>query len=157
MKESVFDVLMYLFENFLYDDEAQPDRAALESELFQAGFSHREVRKALNWLDDLAESREHGDLSINGSQSIRVFTTDEADKLSLDSRGFLIFLEQVGVLTPTNRELVIDRLMALDDDEVDQETVKWVVLMVLFNQPGEEEAYACVETLLFDGPIQLVH
>ena len=157
MKESVFDVLMYLFENFLYDDEAEPDRATLESELFQAGFSHREVRKALKWLDELAESRENGDLSINGSQSIRVFTVDEADKLSLDSRGFLIFLEQVGVLTPTNRELVIDRLMALDDDEVDQETVKWVVLMVLFNQPGEEEAFACVENLLFDGPIQLVH
>ena len=31
MKESMFDVLMYLFENYFYDDEPQPDRASLES------------------------------------------------------------------------------------------------------------------------------
>ena len=47
------------------------------------------------------------------------------------------------------RELVIDRLLALDSDEVDIEQIKWVVMMVLFSQPGHEQAYAQMEDLVF--------
>ena len=56
----------------------------------------------------------------------------------------------MGVLDHSARELVVDRIMALDEDEVDMEHLKWVVLMVLFNQPGREEAYAWMEDLVFD-------
>jgi Smg protein len=47
---------------------------------------------------------------------------------------------------------VIDRLLALDTDELDLEQVKWVVLMVLSSQPGQELAYARMEDLVFDVP-----
>ena len=50
------------------------------------------------------------------------------------------------------REIVIDRLLALDTDELDLEQVKWVVLMVLSSQPGQELAYARMEDLVFDVP-----
>jgi Smg protein len=46
-----------------------------------------------------------------------------------------MYLENVRILSSTQRELVIDRLMALEADEIDIEQVKWVVLMVLFSQP----------------------
>jgi len=157
MKENVFDVLMYLFENYLYDDEPQPDRDSLESELFEAGFSQAEIRKAFDWLDALADSREMGGRHPYSSHAIRFYTSAETDRLDLECRGLLLYLEQVGVLSPASRELVIDRLMALEEDEVDLETVKWVVLMVLFNQPGEEEAYAWMENFLFDNPAHLLH
>ncbi len=70
--------------------------------------------------------------------------------LDTDCRGFILYLEQMGVLTPASRELAIDRAMALEDEYFDVEQMKWVVLMVLFNQPGEEAAYAWVEDLVFD-------
>lgn len=158
MKENVFDVLMYLFENYLYDDEPQPDRDSLEGELFEAGFHPGEVRRAFAWLDELAESRElPGGAALNSSMSLRLFGDREAGKLDLESRGFIIFLEQIGVLTPVSREVIIDRLMALDDDDVDLDQVKWVTLMVLFNQPGQEEAFAWMENYLFDNPMHLIH
>lgn len=157
MKENVFDVLMYLFENYLYDEEPQPDRDSLESELFEAGFTQAEIHKAFDWLDGLAESRRSSIRSIDSGLSLRVFTADEMQRLDADCRGFILFLEQVGILVPTSRELVIDRVMALEDDEVDLDTLKWVILMVLFGQPGEEEAFACMENLLFEGPTQLLH
>jgi Smg protein len=47
---------------------------------------------------------------------------------------------------------VIDRLLALDTDELDLEQVKWVVLMVLSSQPGQELAYSRMEDLVFDVP-----
>ena len=40
-------------------------------------------------------------------------------------------LENLGILHPDGRELVIERLMALDDDAVEEDHVKWVVLMVI--------------------------
>jgi Uncharacterized protein conserved in bacteria len=63
----------------------------------------------------------------------------------------------VGILTPASRELVIDRVMALQEDEVDLDTLKWIILMVLFKSPGEEEAFASMENLLFEGPTELLH
>ncbi|MFV8836302.1 DUF494 family protein [Aquisalimonas sp.] len=158
MKENVFDVLMYLFENYFYDDEPQPDRDSLEGELFEAGFHPGEVRRAFAWLEDLADSRDLvGATALSGSRSIRLFTDRESAKLDQECRGFILFLEQIGVLTPVSREVIIDRAMALDDEDVDLDQVKWVTLMVLFNQPGQEEAYAWMENYLFDNPMHLIH
>jgi Smg protein len=157
MKENVFDVLMYLFENYFYDPESDPDRASLESELSEAGFSKVEVRKAFEWLDGLAESRDLPAPGSAGRLAVRVFTEQECARLDAECRGFLLFLEQAGILAPISRELVVDRVMALEDDEIDLDTLKWVILMVLFSQPGQEEAYAWMENLIFDSPTQYLH
>src|SRR3546814_12645910 len=79
----------------------------------------------------------------------RVYFGPELDKLDVECRGFLLVLEQHGILDPAQRELVLDRAMALDQDELDLDDLKWVVLMVLFNQPGSEAAYAWMETQMF--------
>lgn len=59
--------------------------------------------------------------------------------------------------TPTSASLVLDRAMALDQDELDLDDLKWVVLMVLFNQPGAEAAYAWMETQMFLDEPEPVH
>lgn len=157
MKENVFDVLMYLFENDLYsNEELGSDRELIETELFEAGFSQLEIRKAFDWLDALADRRNVPVLEPNSNRSIRLFIEPEMVKLEADCRGFLLYLEQIGILTSVSRELVIDRMMALDD-EIDLDTLKWVVLMVLFSQPGQEEAYACMENLIFDNTALPLH
>ena len=79
------------------------------------------------------------------------------DRLDTECRGFILFLEQMGVLSPTSRELAIDRAMALENEDFDLDQLKWVVLMVLFNQPGEEAAYAWVEDLVFDNTTNCLH
>ena len=61
------------------------------------------------------------------------------------------------MLSPTTRELVIDRVMALDGDEVDLEQLKWVVLMVLFNQPDQEAAFTWLEDLVLQDPPPYLH
>ena len=156
MKQNVFEVLMYLFENYLYNEEETGDRDSLESELHEAGFTGLEIRKAFEWLDALADSRVLP-ASPSGIRSIRLYGEPELMRLDTETRGFILYLEQAGILTPESRELVLDRILALDDHEVDLDTVKWVILMVLFNRPGEEEAYTWMENLMFDVPTHLVH
>ena len=48
-------------------------------------------------------------------------------------------------------EILVDRLLALESADIDVEQIKWVVLMVLFNQPGQEDAYAWMEDLVYEG------
>ena len=151
MKENILDVLMYLFENYMNDEiETDKDEEALRSELQQAGFHQRQISKAFDWLEGLTTLQDGEIAPAQQNVSIRVYTDKESERLDTEARGFLQFLENVGVLDHAARELVVDRIMALDEDEVDMEHLKWVVLMVLFNQPGREEAYAWMEDLVFD-------
>ncbi len=152
MKEDVLDVLMYLFENYMDDDTAtEADPETLKTQLREAGFLSTEINKAFAWLEDLALMQE-GDslLPARTARSIRVFSPTEEKKLDVECRGFLMFLEQMGVLNDASRELVIDRIMALESPDIDLEQVKWVVLMVLFNQPGLEEAFTWMENMVME-------
>ncbi len=151
MKENILDVLMYLFENYMNDEiEADRDEESLRSELQQAGFHQRQISKAFEWLEGLSNLQDQAIHPSQHAASIRVYTEKETERLDTEGRGFLQFLENVGVLDHHTREMVVDRIMALDENEVDMEQLKWVVLMVLFNQPGREEAYAWMEDLVFD-------
>ena len=54
--------------------------------------------------------------------------------LTAEARGFLLFLESAGVISLLQRELIIERVVALDEPAVDLDKVKLIVLMVLWNQ-----------------------
>ena len=157
MAESVLDVLMYLFETSGDEETPDTDRDELRQELERAGFRNRAIDRALEWLDGLAMRREAAGDGAPTERSIRVFNREECTRLGPESRGYVMYLEQIGILTPVHRELVLDRLMALDADEIDIEDIKWVVLMVLFSQPGEEAAYARMEDLVFEERAALAH
>lgn len=151
MKENVLDVLMYLFENYTDLEFTDADNQdALKEELSGAGFPDEEVAHAFEWLDDLAARRNQ--LSLFGASGVvRVYSRPELARLSTDCRGFLMYLEQLGILTPESRELTIDRLMAIEE-EIDLERVKWVLLLVLMHQPGAETAFAQMHELVsYDG------
>lgn len=157
----MFDILMYLFENYIHSEaEVMVDNDTLTDELKGAGFHQDEIYKALRWLEQLAalqDAEAFPCLTKINNHSVRVYTTEEMQLLDTQCRGFLLFLEQVNVLDFTTRELVIDRVMELDTKEFTLDDLKWVILMVLFNVPGQESAYSQLEDLIFDevpdGPL----
>jgi Smg protein len=148
MKENVLDVLMYLFQNYMDEADPDPDRASIQSELLAAGFPSREIHQAFEWLDSLTD-RQTTPLVVDPG-SCRIYIGPELDKLDVECQGFLLLLEQTGILDSETRELVIDRVMALESDDIGLRQLKWIILMVLFNQPGREEACAWLEDLVFD-------
>jgi Smg protein len=157
MKESILNVLLYLFEHYIYDQpDLVQDPDTLQNNLIQAGFSASEVSKAFDWLETLALERPNTQTS--GSKGpMRFFSAIELERFDVEARGFLMFLEQQGVVSAEQRELVIDRAMALDQEEVELDDLKWVVLMVLFNQPGSEAAFAWMESQIFIDEPESVH
>jgi Smg protein len=158
MKESVLDVLLYLFEHYFEGEGALgSDQESVKSELTQAGFAEAAVDKALTWLEGLTGVDGLALTPAGGAGSLRLFGGDELDRLDVRVRGYLMSLEQAGVLDPVQREFVIDRVMALETDEVDLEQVRWVARMVLFHRPGREWAGRWLEGLVLDQGAGLLH
>ncbi|MBD07439.1 MAG: DUF494 domain-containing protein [Nisaea sp.] len=150
MKETVLDVLMYLFESFVDGgEEPDPNRSDLRNELERAGFGEREIERALDWLDGLNATDIETGINASRTTTIRVYDQLEKTRIDTHCRGYLLHLEQIGILTAPQRELVVDRLLALGSDDIDIDQIKWVVMMVLFSQPGQEQAYAQMEDLVF--------
>ncbi|MGE0482898.1 MAG: DUF494 family protein [Gammaproteobacteria bacterium] len=152
MKQTVIDILIYLFEHYIDDEiELDADRDRLKSELHSAGFESGQVAKAFDWLQDLASNRASVDeQTVPANTSTRIYTTDEQRRIDAECRGFMVFLEQANVLDPASREIVIERVLALESEEIDIAQLKWIILMVLFNQPGQEQAFLWMEDLVMD-------
>lgn len=158
MKENVLEVLLYLFEHYSDDEfELADDQSSLKDELNEVGFGNSEINKAFTWLESLLNQLEESAHELpNKNLPIQHFTSHEMQKLNTESRGFLLSVEQAGILDAPSRELVINRVMALEDDILLDE-VKWITLMVLFNQPGREEAFYRMENLMDGEMFKFLH
>jgi Smg protein len=152
---------MYLFETYIHSEaEMRVDQDKLTDDLTDAGFHREDIYNALNWLEKLADYQDGlvaPILLTTDPLSMRIYTEEESQRLDASCRGFILFLEQIQVLNLETREMVIERIMALDTFEFDLEDLKWVVLMVLFNIPGCENAYQQMEELLFDVNEGMMH
>ena len=161
MIASVLDILIYVFDRYMLEEAPEvPERDALARHLERAGFGHVNVERALDWLADLACERGRPAIvesAESARDAVRVFSDCELARLSTECRGFLMTLERLGVLSPQQREIVVDRMLALDADELDTEQLKWVVLMVLSSQPGQEQAFARMEDFVYDSAARPPH
>lgn len=156
MKEDIFDVLIYLFENYM-DNEAFGDfidSDTIQTELLAAGFEQPEVTKAFDWLESLSLQRP---MTTSAVPNFRIFGREEQAKLDIDCQNLLIYLEQNGILTFANREIVIDRAMALEDEDISLEKLKWIVLMVLLSLPDEAHAFSRMEDIIYDFAPEYLH
>ena len=157
MRENVLDVLMYLFETYIEtQDETEMDQEDLRGDLTEAGFNSNEIEKAFDWLDKLNHMNSITEDLVDVSSN-RVYSKIEMSRLSSSCRGFIEYLEQINILSFNQRELLIDRLLALNTNDIDIDQIKWIVLMILFSQPNQEKAYSRMEDLIFETNESVLH
>ena len=155
----MFDILMYLFENYMGSTIAfQIDYDTMIMELEEAGFHRQEINRALDWLDGLSRVQKTVEAGPTlSTQSIRHYLPEECEHINKEARGFMLYLEQTGILDPATREIVIDRLMALDPREIDSGRVKWVVLIALFNQPDKQSSLSLLQEMVLTDALDVLH
>ncbi|ORU92728.1 MAG: protein smg [Cycloclasticus sp. symbiont of Bathymodiolus heckerae] len=157
MKETIFEVLVYLFEHYIdVGDGETMESGKLKTELLEAGFTENYVDRAFDWMDELTLLPSAAVENYVGQGAIRIHSPEELLRFDVDAQGFLLFLEQSGIIDSTRRELIIDRAMALGDTVLTVDHIKWVALMVLFSQTGMEGHYSQMEELVYgDIPFEL--
>jgi Smg protein len=152
----MFELLVYMFENYIETD-IRADEKTLTRELSAAGFDSDDISRAFSWFTGLADLADQaGPEAAADKAAYRIFTPEESKKIGQDSRSFLLFLEQATVLNTLEREVVIDRLMALPDMEVGLDQAKWIALMVLWRH-GKARDYLFVEDALFNDSRPTIH
>ena len=157
MKQTVVDVLMYLFENIIGEDiPFDPDSMQVLDRLEEMGFPQHEILRAFDWLQDLADIDLSDTTATDITSSVRVYSELEMLLLDPECIGFLMYLEQTGLLTANTRELILDRVIALDV-ELDVEQLKWIVMIVLYSHPDEENTFAWMESMVFDPIVSYMH
>src|SRR5437899_6425886 len=139
----MFEVLVYLYETY-YRPDACPDTAALAKKLSAVGFDDEEISEALTWLTRLAETTSEFTEQYPQQQTafcfgLRIYVEHEHEALGTAGIGFIQFLESAKVLDAVQREIVIERALAVNEVPMSLDKLKVIVLMVLWSQGKEPD------------------
>ncbi len=152
---AMFDILMFLFESYFYAG-SYPDSDKLSRKLSAAGFEDEDIDRALTWLSGLKTLTEADyPAAINGS-GMRCYAALEIKRISPEALHFLAFWEQNKMITPVEREMILDRAVALSRENLALDKVKLIALMVLWNQHEELDPLV-VEDLLTPSHAHSLH
>ncbi|MDO8179613.1 MAG: DUF494 domain-containing protein [Undibacterium sp.] len=152
----MFDILVYLYETY-YRPDACPDTVALTKKLSAVGFEQDEISEALDWLTVLADTTnslvkepDAGSPEAKSSKGFRVYATQEISVLGTPAMGFIQYLESANLLDSQQREIVIERALAINESPVPLDKLKVIVLMMLWSQGKEPDMLMFDELLLTD-------
>lgn len=152
----MFDILVYLYETY-YRPDACPDTAALTKKLSAVGFEQDEISEALDWLTVLADTTNNlvsapapDQQESRASKGFRVYANQEITILGTLAMGFIQFLESANLLDSQQREIVIERALAINESPVPLDKLKVIVLMMLWSQGKEPDMLMFDELLLSD-------
>ena len=152
MTENTLDVLFYLFDHYSDTDDIAQNRDILHGYLEEAGFKNKRILKAFDWLESLADNDQIY-LSEPQSQSIRHFSKFEKRWFNDECQEYMLSLANENVLSAEMFERTVDRVLSLGDKEFDLNRLKWVILMLLLNQPDTEAEYIWMDDVaLGDEP-----
>jgi len=80
IKQSVVDVLMFLFERYLVEDEPNETvhvadvRDSIQLRLEEMGFDNSEINQAFDWLESLTDSQHDNQLIPLKETSTRIYS-----------------------------------------------------------------------------------
>lgn len=131
--KNMFDILVYVYEHCRQAD-VSGDPEWVAKRLSAAGFEDADISAALTWLAGMVQGPRRAVAPLpEDAGAFRAYAPREIAKLDVGARGFLLSLEQSGILSSQTRELVLERALATADDVLSIEQLKLIVVMVLWN------------------------
>ena len=160
ISNNILDVLTYMFD-YLFETESASEEIndkALKEHLTKAGFDKIGIDQALSWLDNIAKMQDKNISFPNkDQQGMRIYTKAEKEKINIKNLNFLYFMEHIGQLTASQREMVVSQAMSLGEHELSLSNFKWVVIMVLGNSTGDISTGEWIENIVLDDPNSTQH
>lgn len=152
----MFEVLVFMFENY-FAHHAMPDADVMGQELSAAGFEQTDIDGAFDWYDEMKYRLTQPDIKYSHQYSgMHVFSETELKKINTESIGFVMFLQQANVINDMERDLIVDRAMALKQQEITVEEMRWITMIALWNE-GREKDYLFVEDAFFNPRGLTIH
>jgi len=137
---------MYLFESY-FDIGNYPPPDKLSRKLYAAGFEGEDIDEAMTWLSALQLQTTESYPDTLNHAGIRCFAQLELDRIGFEARQFLMFTVQQNMITAIEREIIIDRAVALQQKELGLDKLKLIMLMVLWNRHQDVDPLLIEELL----------
>lgn len=151
----MFDILIFLFESYFVSGD-YPETEKLSVKLSAAGFEEDDIHQALSWLAGLRQLGMAEYPSTINQSGMRIYADLELVRISAEGLQFLRFLETNKIISAVEREMIIDRVVALAIDNLALDKVKLITLMVLWNL-HEDLDPALIEDLLTPSDGAQIH
>jgi len=151
----MFDILMFLFESY-FNAGSYPDPDKLSIKLSAAGFEDDDINQALTWLSGLEQLSQEDYPSCINESGLRSYADLEIQSISSEGLHFVSFWEHNKMISPVEREMIIDRAVAFGRKNLPLDKIKLIALMVLWNQ-HEEIDPLLVEDLLTQNNSSQLH
>ena len=151
MMDNFLQILLYLYsrQRSLADISNEQNEPLLE-DLVDAGFLREQAHLAITWLQQLKlQGESHQKIKQLSAHAFRAYTTAEHEKLTYEARGFILFLEQAGVLEVSMRELLIDTAMNLESPQIDLVELRCLLNVVLLPNLPVDSPMVAAFNLLF--------
>lgn len=160
MNDSLFGLLLYVFENYPQLDHTNDSkREAITEEMINYGFNKKDVDQIMEWFKTLNQQRQlltNSNLKHDTS-SHRVFSPRECDCMTPEARSRLLQLQQQGYIDTVTRELVLDRMIALDEPSLDAPEIDWLVLVVMYQDSDQPHQRRLIEDMVMLEESSICH
>jgi Smg protein len=124
---------MYLFESYI-NAGSYPPPDKLTRKLSAAGFEEDDIDEALTWLSALHVQNADSYPATLAHSGMRFFAELEFIRISTPARQFLLLAEQQALISTVEREIIIDRALALQQKDLSLEKLKLIMLIVLWDR-----------------------
>ncbi len=131
MKSSLVKLVGVILREIQQDPEHIPSESGLRSWLSQQGYSKRDIDAAMKLVRP--RFTRPAEVSEHRPHSVRLLSEFEASKLSVDVRDAIVRLDMYELISPAEREMLLERLTQMEGvvglDELDY-TLSWLVCSV---------------------------
>ena len=135
MRETTLSILTQMSQFVSQDKDLFYDEDALLDLLKTQGYTEREIKSALDWLQKITIfDRLEGFESHPYGVSPRVFDQEESFRFDCESRGFLWKLRAAGLIDEDVQEEIITKALTMDVDEIGLQDVILISALTIFNR-----------------------
>lgn len=134
MRNRILEIVVFLMDYMRDNSDKSSGTDELSATLLDMGYSEHEINTAYDWFLDQFSSNteEYYSAFPIGSFSSRIFTEQERLQLNTDAQGFLLKLNNSGILNDEQLEIILERTMLLTGEPISLEQIKIVVSSVIF-------------------------
>lgn len=136
MYERVIEIIMFLVSELKSSKQLSDIDVSL---LSKNGYTQSEISTAFSWL---FERMSVGQTVVDGSEgknsSYRVLHTAEQMVISTEAFGYLLQCRQLGLITNSDVEIIIERVMAAGFSNIGLPEMKSFVAGMLFDVDGQQ-------------------
>lgn len=139
MRERVL-AIMTLIAQYVMENRDPSAEVDIVEELLASGFEEEEIDAAFTWMETISQSlRPRAQLEESFVvPPQRIYTPEEVRAFTVEARGFLTRLRNLGIIDDPIQEEIIEKAMRMAEDEVGLKELKTITALVLLARSQDE-------------------